>query len=194
MRLGPDAPEERWSGGNATFTTALGFDEYRLGVDDVVRIRVFNGEGVEEVEAVVQSDGEVFVPARGIGSIVAAGKSPAQLKQAVLERAGKIWRGPEVEVVVLKYKAHKVSLLGEVRSSARSDSGPGQYALEGKTRVVDFLSKHGGPTDRADLSRVQLIQQLRRRGPTSCRKRKPHAQGDHHPAAAQCPFHFSSAA
>lgn len=156
--LGPDAAEERWAGGNETFTTALGFDEYRLGVNDVVRIRVSNGEGVEEVKAVVQSDGDVFVPARGIGSIPAAGKSPTQLKQAVLERAGKIWRDPGAEVVVLDYHAHKVSLLGEVRSSARSDSGPGQYALEGKTRVVDFLSKHGGPSESADLSRVQMIQ------------------------------------
>jgi polysaccharide export outer membrane protein len=106
----------------------------------------------------VQSDGDVFVPARGIGSFAAAGQSPAQLKQTILERAEKIWRDPGVEVVVLKYEAHKVSLLGEVRSSARSDSGPGQYALQGKTRVVDFLSKHGGPTESADLSRVQMIQ------------------------------------
>jgi len=155
---GPEAVEERWANGNDSFTTALGFDEYRLGVGDVVRVRLFNGDAVEEVETAVQTDGQILVPARGIGSIEASGLSPTQLKHVMIERASRVWREAEVEVVVLQYHAHKVSMLGEVRSTARNDSGPGQYALEGKTRVVDFLSKHGGPTDRADLNRVQLIQ------------------------------------
>jgi len=154
---GPDDAEERWARGNDTFTTAQGFPEYRLGVGDLVGVRVFNGERLEEVEATVQTDGEIFVPARGIGSVPAAGQSPVQLKSAILELAGQVWREAEVEVVVLEYRSHKIALLGEIRSTARSDSGPGQYAIEGKTRVVDFLSKHGGPTDHADLNHVQVI-------------------------------------
>ncbi len=149
--------EEAHARGNAAFTRALGFDEYRLGVGDAVTIRIFNGSDTSEIAASVQSDGQIFVPARGIGSVPAAGVSPTQLKNAVIERASRVWREPEVEVVVTGYQAHKVSLLGEVRSTTRADSGPGQYALDGKTRVVDFLSRHGGPTEQADLNRVQHI-------------------------------------
>jgi polysaccharide export outer membrane protein len=154
---GPDAAEEQWADGNETFTTTQGFPEYRLGVSDLVGVRVFNGESVEEVEAAVQTDGEIFVPARGVGSVPAAGLSPTELKRAILELASKVWREAEVEVVVEEYRAHKVALLGEIRSTARSDSGPGHYAISGKTRVVEFISKHGGPTDHADLNHVQLI-------------------------------------
>jgi polysaccharide export outer membrane protein len=153
----PEDAREQWANGNDVFTTALGFDEYRLGVGDLVRLRVFNGVDVQEVEADVQSDGQIFVPVRGVGSVEAAGFSPTQLKRTLLGRAREVWVEPEVEVVVVKYRAHKIALLGEVRTTARVDSGPGQYPLEGKTRAVDFLSKHGGPTERADLNRVQLI-------------------------------------
>jgi polysaccharide export outer membrane protein len=89
--------------------------------------------------------------------VPAAGRSPTQLKAEIQELAAKVWREAEVEVVVLEYRAHKVALLGEIRSTARANSGPGQYAISGKTRVVEFISKHGGPTDHADLNHVQLI-------------------------------------
>ncbi len=149
--------EERWSRGNDTFTMSQGFAEYRLGVRDRLRIRVLAGDTVQEVETRVQSDGEVFVPVQGIGSVPARGASPTQVKKRILEKAAKIWRDPHVEVVVLDYESHTISLLGEVRSTSRSDSGPGRYPIKGKTRVVDFLSQHGGPTERADLNRVQII-------------------------------------
>jgi len=152
-----DGAEETHARGNSAFTHALGFDEYRLGVGDAVTIRIFNGSETSEIAASVQSDGQIFVPARGIGSLRAAGVSPTQLKNSVIEKASEVWREPEVEVVVTGYQAHKVAMLGEIRSTTRADSGPGQYALEGKTRVVDFLSRHGGPTEQADLNRVQHI-------------------------------------
>lgn len=152
-----DGAEEMHARGNAAFTHALGFDEYRLGTGDAVTLRVFNGTETQEISTIVQSDGQLFVPFRGIGSVQAAGISPTELKNAVSAKAAVVWRDPEVEVVVTEFHAHKVSLLGEIRGTTRSDSGPGQYALEGKTRVVDFLSRHGGPTEQADLSRVQHI-------------------------------------
>ena len=149
--------EDPYERGNDAFTTALGFDEYRLGVGDIVRVRVFNGSDVREIEATVQSDGEIFVPTPGIGSITASGVSPTQLKRALKARASDVWKDPEVEVVVIGHRAHTISLLGEVHTTNRPDSGPGQYPLKGKVRVVGFLSQHGGLTDRADLNRVQLI-------------------------------------
>jgi len=44
-----------------------------------------------------------------------------------------------------------------VRTTARTDSGPGDWALEGPTRLVSFLAEHGGPTPEADLMRVQIV-------------------------------------
>jgi protein involved in polysaccharide export with SLBB domain len=47
--------------------------------------------------------------------------------------------------------------MGEVRTTARTDSGPGEWALSGPTPLVSFLAEHGGPSPEADLMRVQLV-------------------------------------
>ena len=48
---------------------------------------------------------------------------------------------------------------GEIGVTIREDTGPGKYPLRPKTRVLDFIKAHGGPTDRADMEHVQLINQ-----------------------------------
>ncbi|PYS96763.1 MAG: hypothetical protein DMF50_03200 [Acidobacteria bacterium] len=53
--------------------------------------------------------------------------------------------------------------MGEVRTTARTDSGPGEWALRGPTRLVGFLSDHGGPGTDADLMRILLVRPGQRR-------------------------------
>jgi polysaccharide export outer membrane protein len=60
-------------------------------------------------------------------------------------------------VDVLEYNAKKASILGQERDLQRSNTGPGQYPLNGKTYIVDFISLHGGPTDKADLAQVKVV-------------------------------------
>jgi len=39
----------------------------------------------------------------------------------------------------------------------RQPTGPGTYPLQGKETLVDFISRTGGPTEKADMTQVQII-------------------------------------
>ena len=142
---------------NKVFTTAMGFPEYRIGPQDKLTINIWTGAEVKEYEVTVQSDGTIFLPLFYPFSIEAANLSPSQLKHKISETLQEYIRDPKVELVVTEYNCRKASLLGEVHSVARADSGPGLYPLTGKTYLIDFLSEHGGATERADISRVRII-------------------------------------
>jgi polysaccharide export outer membrane protein len=131
--------------------------DYRFGAGDVLSVRIWNGQKVDELKLTVQSDGEAFLPVMGIGSLPVAGRTIVELKRELETRFASIYRETYVELLITKYAGHRVSLMGEVKTTARDDSGPGEWALQGPTRLVSFLSAHGGPSQDADHMRIQLI-------------------------------------
>ncbi|MFQ5876154.1 MAG: SLBB domain-containing protein [Acidobacteriota bacterium] len=131
--------------------------EYRFGAGDILSLRVWDGETIDEIQMTVQSDGEAFLPIKGIGSLPIGGRTVLEVKRELQERLQAIYRETHVELLLIKYAGHRVHLMGEVRSTARMDSGPGEWALKGPTRLVRFLSDHGGPTPQADLMRIHVI-------------------------------------
>ncbi len=130
---------------------------YRFGAGDVLSLRIWNGQKVDELKLTVQTDGEAFLPVMGIGSLPVAGRTVIDLKKDLEQRFNAIYKETYVELLITQYAGQRVSLMGEVKSTARSDSGPGTWALEGPTRLVSFLSAHGGPGQDADVMRIQLI-------------------------------------
>src|SRR3989454_5277521 len=130
---------------------------YRFGPGDVLSLRIWNGQKIDELKLTVQSDGEAFLPVMGIGSLPVAGRTVIDLKKDLERRFSSIYKETYVELLITRYAGHRVSLMGEVKTTARSDSGPGTWALEGPTRLVSFLSAHGGPGQDADAMRIQLI-------------------------------------
>jgi polysaccharide biosynthesis/export protein len=133
--------------------------DYRFGPGDVLSLRIWNGQKIDELKLTVQSDGEAFLPIMGIGSLPVAGRTVVELKKDLEIRFHTIYRETYVELLISKYAGHRVSLMGEVKTTARAESGPGNWALEGPTRLVGFLSAHGGPSQDADVMRIQLIRQ-----------------------------------
>jgi polysaccharide export outer membrane protein len=131
--------------------------EYRFGPGDVLSLRVWNGQKVDELKLTVQSDGEAFLPVVGIGALPVEGKTVAELKHDLERRFASIYKETHVELLISKYAGHRVSLMGDIKTTARTDSGPGEWALQGPTRLVAFLSEHGGPSQDADVMRIQLI-------------------------------------
>ncbi len=131
--------------------------DYRFGVGDILGLRIWNGERLDELRLTVQSDGEAFLPLPGLGSLSVAGRTVGEVKQELTRVLASIYRQTHLEVLVLKYAGHRVSLMGEIRTSARADSGPGEWPLQGPTRLVSFLSLHGGPSQEADLMRIQVV-------------------------------------
>ncbi len=131
--------------------------EYRFGPGDVLSLRVWNGQKVDEIKLTVQSDGEAFLPVVGIGALPVQGKTVTELKHDLERRFASIYKETHVELLISKYAGHRVSLMGDIKTTARTDSGPGEWALQGPTRLVTFLSEHGGPSQDADAMRIQLI-------------------------------------
>jgi polysaccharide export outer membrane protein len=131
--------------------------DYRFAAGDVLSVRIWNGQKVDELKLTVQSDGEAFLPVMGIGSLAVAGKTVVEMKRELERRFASIYRETYVELLITRYAGHRVSLMGEVKTTARDDSGPGEWPLQGPTRLVAFLSARGGPAQDADLMRIQLI-------------------------------------
>ena len=137
--------------------------DYRFAPGDVLSLRVWDGEKIDEKQLTVQSDGSAFLPIPGLGSVSIGGHTPAEAKGEIESRLGRIYREIYTELLVVRYAGHRVNLMGEVKTTARTDSGPGEWPLTGPTRLVPFLSAHGGPSPEADLMRVQVV---RRSGET----------------------------
>lgn len=145
-------PEE-----NQAFTSAQGYPEYRIGPGDELRIRIWTGIEAKEYDVTVQADGSVFLPFVGLANLVAGERSALELRDQIVERLSSSYREPAAEVVVEERVARTVTLLGEIRTTLRVDSGPGRYPLPGRIRLVDFVTEHGGVTPNADLNKTQLI-------------------------------------
>ncbi|HET8946949.1 MAG TPA: SLBB domain-containing protein, partial [Candidatus Polarisedimenticolia bacterium] len=137
-------------------TTFAPAPDYRFAPGDVLSLRIWDGERIDEQQLTVQSDGTAFLPILGLGSIEVGGKTAIDAKKEIEGRLSRIYKEIYTELLVLRYAGHRVHLMGEVRTTARTDSGPGDWALSGPTRLVSFLAEHGGPSPEADLMRVQV--------------------------------------
>ena len=158
------------------YTMASGFPEYRIGSGDEIRVRIWTGVEAKEYEVTVQTDGSIFLPFIGLANLKVDGLSSLQLRNEIVERLGVVYRQPAAEVVITKRVARVATLLGEIRTTQRASSGPGRYSLPGRTQLLDFITEHGGMTDKADINNTQLI----RNGETLiCNLSKAIFDGDH---------------
>jgi polysaccharide export outer membrane protein len=109
--------------------------EYRIGPKDVLRITVFGHEDLTR-SVTVAPDGSVPFPL--VGSLPAAGSTPADLEGRLRDLLGKDYLvDPQVSVSVQEYRSQRVFVLGEAEK-------PGTYALTGRVTLVDVLSQAGG--------------------------------------------------
>jgi polysaccharide export outer membrane protein len=130
--------------------------DYRFGPGDSLSLRIWDGQKIGEHKLTVQSDGEAFLPITGIGSMTVSGLTVSDLKKTLEDRLHMIFKDARIELLVIKYASHPVHLMGEVRSTTRVDSGPGQWPLRGASRVVEFLAEHGGASEDADLMHILI--------------------------------------
>jgi polysaccharide export outer membrane protein len=113
--------------------------DYALGPGDVVKITVFQNPDLM-TETRVTEAGTVTFPL--VGQIQATGRGTAQLELAIAQRLrdGGFVNRPQVNVVVLQFKAMQVSVLGQVNK-------PGRYPLEqSKNRLTEVVALAGGVT------------------------------------------------
>jgi protein involved in polysaccharide export with SLBB domain len=142
------------------------YTEYRLGTGDLLEIQIYRSR-VEEPQIInkpVEPSGELLLPEVSADPLrivnrEGQGLTPSQLRDLIttkLREEVKL-RSPAVSVTVREYRARKASVLGEVRVKVnQNQTGPGEYPLTGKTRVLQFIARHGGFTTEADLTKVEV--------------------------------------
>jgi polysaccharide export outer membrane protein len=115
---------------------------------DALQLAIF-GEPELSGEYLIDSRGIVQIP--GLGDIQVSGLSPYEVKDRLREHL--IARGnvdPSLSVQLLL----RVAVLGEVRQ-------PGPYSVEPGASLLQLLSRAGGPTERADMRKAQVVREGR---------------------------------
>jgi polysaccharide export outer membrane protein len=113
-------------------------EDYRIGVNDVLDIKVENAPELTG-EYRVTSAGSFLMPY--LGRVVAQQKTPEQLAQLITNSLrGDYLRDPKVTVKVKEYNSRSFFIQGSVRS-------PGVYQSEGKPSLLELITLASGLTD-----------------------------------------------
>lgn len=127
--------------------------EYRLGLGDKVRVRVF---GADQIGGEFQIDLSGSIDPPLVGVVRAEGLTPVELKNSLAQRLKKAGIIDDPQVSVDLIAASPFYVLGEVEKS-------GEYPYHPGLNVVSAIATAGGFRYRADQHKVMV----RRRGQTA---------------------------
>jgi len=123
--------------------------EYRVGVDDVLSISVWNHPEMSISAVRVRPDGKISLPV--VGDVQAAGYTPAELQREISTVLRRYLRGePIVTVTVTQFNSLKVSVFGAVVN-------PGSYTFVEPPTPLELIAKAGGMTQNADPSSARIV-------------------------------------
>src|SRR5437762_3196596 len=120
--------------------------EYIIGADDVLSV-IFWKDKELTADVNVRPDGKISLPL--LNEVQAAGLTPAQLKDRIVDEGKKYVEDPNVTIVVKVINSRKVFITGEVRK-------PGPYPLTGATTVLQLISIAGGLADYAKTDKITI--------------------------------------
>lgn len=139
---------------NSVFTAGSGVPEYRVGINDLLAITLWKGNKADVQEVPVTSDGKITFGF--VEDLYVLGLTTRQLDDLLSSKLSEYIKHPRIDVMVRKYQSKSVTLTGEIFSNPNYHSGPGRYFLSGKTTVLEAVTRAGGPTRQANLSRVSI--------------------------------------
>jgi polysaccharide export outer membrane protein len=108
--------------------------DYRIGPEDLLQISVWKNDVMSRTVP-VRPDGKISLPL--LNDVEAAGHTPMELRDLLVEKLAEYMPSPEVSVIILEPRSFKVSVLGEVPK-------PGRYELKSQATVLDVLALAGG--------------------------------------------------
>jgi protein involved in polysaccharide export with SLBB domain len=117
-------------------------ENYRIGPGDELEIRFFHTPDLDVILP-VRPDGRISLPL--VRDTQAAGLTPAELENNLVQRYGSELRTPEISVIVRTFQPLPVHVGGEV-------DAPGVVAMTSTMTVFEAIMQAGGllPTARAD--------------------------------------------
>ncbi len=121
--------------------------QYVIGTEDILYIHVWKEETLSRTVP-VRIDGKISLPL--IDEIVAAGLTPLQLKEKLVQRFREFVDIPSVTVIVTEANSFKVFVSGYVRA-------PGVVRLRSETSILQLIPMVGGFTEWANQGKVLII-------------------------------------
>ena len=114
--------------------STLTSEDYRLGPEDVIEVRVFELDQLNR-KLRVSGDGHIELPL--VGRLRAAGLTSEEVAAAVAALLkDRYVQNPQVSIFIVEFNSQKISLLGAVQS-------PSTYPLIGQRRLLQVLAEAG---------------------------------------------------
>jgi polysaccharide biosynthesis/export protein len=121
--------------------------DYAIGIDDVLRIIVWDNKELEG-DVVVRPDGKISFPL--VGEITAQGLTVPKLTEVLRERLSASVKNPNVSVMVKEIRSFRVYFVGRVVKA-------GVYPIKAGTPLLQALTLAGGISEGADLPAAYII-------------------------------------
>lgn len=120
---------------------------YIIGSEDVLYIHVWREENLSRT-VMVRIDGKISLPL--VDEIQAAGLTPLQLKEVLIQRLKEFVDITNVSVIVMEANSFKVYISGQVK-------GPGVFRLKSETSLLQLIIMAGGFTEWANQKKILII-------------------------------------
>ncbi|MBI2150520.1 MAG: polysaccharide biosynthesis/export family protein [Acidobacteria bacterium] len=128
-------------------TRAVDFGEYRIGPEDELQISVWKNDAMSRTVP-VRPDGMISLPL--LNDVRAAGLTPMQLRDVLINKLAEYMPNPEVSVIVKEMRSFKASVIGEVKRPKRID-------IVSPTTVLDAIALAEGFSEFASRSRIVIL-------------------------------------
>jgi len=139
-------PPDTGSGVISATGTALPSD-YRIGPDDVLTITFWREQDLSG-DVVVRPDGKISLPL--LNDVQAAGLTPIELRNVLMEGARRYVEDPNATVVVKQINSRRVFVTGAINK-------PGPYTLTVPTTVLQLIALAGGLLEYADKKNIVIV-------------------------------------
>ncbi|MDI7259209.1 MAG: polysaccharide biosynthesis/export family protein [Thermodesulfobacteriota bacterium] len=142
-QVGKEAPVKK----DSQKDVATDSNQYIIGPEDVLSIHVWREEAFSKTVP-VRMDGKISLPL--IDEIQAAGLTPLQLKEGLIQKLKEFVDDPVISVIVTEANSYKVFVSGYVKS-------PGVYRLRSETSLLQLIPMVGGFTEWANQQKIIII-------------------------------------
>jgi len=129
----------------------LKMDTNKLGVDDVIEIKVYGDEKLSRTYR-IGIEGKISFPL--VGELIVINRSPNSIVKEIKEKLEKkYFKNPQVTIFVKERNSHKVYILGEVKK-------PGAYRYLAKLTLLKLIATGGGFTKTANKNKIILRRKI----------------------------------
>ena len=116
-------------------------DRYRIGVGDVLDVRIYNRPQLSRDGVRVEGNGMIRMPLIE-GDIKAACLTEGELAKEISTRYARYYKNLQVDVFIKEYQSQQVAVIGAVNDQSR-------FKLQRRIRLLELLTFAKGPSTKA---------------------------------------------